>query len=160
MIILFTVNNPIPYRRKSDFDNIPDLSWVIVEPERVFIPAGHTRKVEVSVLIPENKKQQYNNEDWEVWLTVSEEKGGKTSLFLISLNIKCFIHTPVGSAKTEFPQFPFIILLLIIGGLAIAKFISYASKRKRIINMNKSTVFYVKKKKRNNTKKKKSKITK
>jgi hypothetical protein len=146
--VIVTAKNPNIRDRKANFNDIPDLSWVKFEPEKIIIPPHGSKSVYVSLSIPEEERPKHSGENWEVWLSVIQlrnESAENPSLFRIELISKCFIRTPPKTATSEFPQFPFLVLLLIIGGFVVSTIISYISKRRKAINMNKSAVFYLKK---------------
>ena len=113
------VNNPV--NLTSGFSNIPDLSWIRIEPEILYIPGKSFEFFEVIINIPKNKKPLYYDESWESKISVSTitpkpEEG--TVNFKISLAVKLFIHTPPEEKVIQ--ETPTLYYILILGGLFIS----------------------------------------
>lgn len=146
-----TVDNPIPHRLKKNYTFIPDLSWVEITPDLLYIPPHESAFFEILINIPDEEKPLHYNERWEVWAVVSEVKNEAlpgTIDTATKLAIRFFIHTPPEKVKQQIPQTLYLILLFIIVGLIItATFVFYAKKRERITYKKRPVVLYFKKKK-------------
>lgn len=147
-----TVANPFSYRITENYINIPELSWIKVVPETIFIPAQRTGYVEVYITIPEDEREKYFNQQWESWVIFSEVKDASEenpSLFLINLATKFFIISPKGESKSNVFVFPFLISILFSIGIGYIIFkIAYSFKKQKYSPKNlKTTMFYFRKKK-------------
>jgi len=109
-----SVRNPTSQSLSPGYTNIPDLSWVNVEPKVKTIPANSYDFFNLTINIPENEKKYHYNESWEVWAIFyspdSFKSGGSVS-FNIKLAVKIFIHTPSGVSKLQLPQSFYLLML-------------------------------------------------
>lgn len=133
------------------YTRIPDLSWVKIEPEILFIPAKESRDFLLHITIPESKKQLHYNESWEIWVIVlpkTSKKGSSSNTTTVSFQMqlasRVLINTPPGEKKLELPQNFYLILLgSIIGFAMLAVVYFYVNKRRRILD-RRAAMFYVK----------------
>lgn len=61
--------------------DIPDTSWLTINPASITLPAGKEGKVELHLAVPDDK--QYANQKYEVWL-LAQAKGGQLGIGLIT----------------------------------------------------------------------------
>ena len=143
------IENPSLHYLKKDYTFIPDLSWVSTTPEILYIPAYGSRFLEVIITIPNEEKPLHYDEHWEVWVVISEVKDQSPGTIIsIELAVKLFINTPPEKVKQQIPQTLYLIMLSIIVGLiAVATFVFYVKKRKRITYKKRLAILYFKKKK-------------
>lgn len=139
--VAVSIENPHIKRLTGEYSQIPDVSWIKVVPEELYVPGGSSDFVEVYIEVPESEQSLHYNEKWEtsVIFTPPNKLGGGVNV-QIELAVKLFIKTPSGEEARIQPihiLFGFIILLIII--LAA---MSYVKKKKRS-----AAIFYVKQKK-------------
>ena len=108
------------------FQNIPDLSWINIEPEILYVPGGKTKYFEVTIDIPDSEKPLHYNESWESRIIVSTippklEGGGVT--FKIELVVKLYINTPPEIIKPEPTPTIYYILVMVLVLIIVAVFI-------------------------------------
>jgi len=145
------VENPAIEKLSDGYTFIPDLSWVKLVSETIYIPAGSSGYFELLIDIPDDEKPRHYNESWETWVVISSDRGSGSSgglLFQIELAVKLFINTPPEKARQQIPQTLYLILLFIIVGLiVVATFVFYVKKRERITHKKRPAILYFKKKK-------------
>ena len=129
------VTNPFPYAVNAstriehpsnqtisaNYSHIPDLSWVTVEPEILFIPANTSGFFEVFLDIPENERQNSYHKSWETWVVIhSDQPAGEGGGIVININIavKLFIHTPPAE-KIPIAGIFILIGVIIAGGVTV-----------------------------------------
>jgi len=139
--VAVSIENPYIKRLEGGYSQIPDVSWIKVVPEELYIPGLSSEFVEIFIDVPESEQSLYYNEKWEtlVVFTPPVKPGGGINV-QIELAVKLFIKTPSGEEARIKPihfLLGFIILIIII--LAI---IPYIKKKKRS-----AAIFYVKQKK-------------
>jgi len=104
-----------PINSSSGFSNIPNLSWIRIEPETLYVPGKSFEFFEVYIDIPENKRPFYYDESWESKIIVTTDplkiEGGGVS-FKIELVVELFIHTPPGEKVIQEPPTLYYILIL------------------------------------------------
>jgi hypothetical protein len=141
-----SIDNPHVNTLSGGYSQIPDLSWVKVFPEVLYLPGGSSDFVEVFIEIPESEQSLHYNEKWEalVVFTPPIKPGGGVNV-QVELAVKLFIKTPTG----EVARIPYIYILLgiIISAIIIYMTQSYVNKKK-----SSEAIFYFKKKKRGRSK--------
>lgn len=91
------VENPDMQQLSTNYSFIPDLSWVTVEPETLYLPANSSSSFQVFLDVPTNERTRYHNSSWETWVVISSDKSAGDSgglIFQVELAVKLFIHTP------------------------------------------------------------------
>jgi hypothetical protein len=147
-----TVQAKHPYEISENYTNIPDLSWVKILPDSLYVPAKSSKEFEVLIDIPENEKTIHNNKSWETWIIVTPEiiTGTKSSVVIqVQLGVKLFIKTPTGMETSRTILAPYIMypMLGVIAFLIIFIMTFYHIKNKRNAMANDNAIFYFKKKK-------------
>jgi hypothetical protein len=109
------VENPDMQQLTTNYSFIPDLSWVTIEPERLYLPANTSSSFKVFLDVPKSEQSRYYNTSWETWVVISSDKpAGDTGglVFQVELAVKLFIHTP--SRQNEPTAGLFLILIGVI----------------------------------------------
>lgn len=109
------VENPDMQQLTTNYSYIPDLSWITVEPETLYLPANTSSTFKVFLDVPKSERSNYYNTSWETWVVISSDKpAGDTGglIFEVELAVKLFIHTP--SRQNEPTAGIFIILIGVI----------------------------------------------
>ncbi|HWR64042.1 MAG TPA: hypothetical protein VN365_06555 [Candidatus Thermoplasmatota archaeon] len=109
------VENPDIQQLSTNYSYIPDLSWITVEPETLYLPANTSSTFKVFLDVPKSERSSYYNTSWESWVVISSDKpAGDTGglIFQVELAVKLFIHTP--SRQNEPTAGIFIILIGVI----------------------------------------------
>ena len=137
-----SIDNPHVNTLSGGYSQIPDLSWVKVVPEVLYLPGGSSDFVEVFIEVPESEQSLYYNEKWEalVVFTPPMEPGGGVNVQL-ELAVKLFIKTPEGEVAEIQPTH---ILLFFFISLVILYLAYIFIKKKK----SSEAIFYFKKKKR------------
>jgi len=95
------VENPDIQQLTTNYSFIPDLSWVTVEPETLYLPANTSSSFKVFLDVPQSERSRYHNSSWETWVVISSDKPAGDSgglVFQVELAVKLFIHTPPGES--------------------------------------------------------------
>ena len=139
------------------YEHIPDISWVKVIPDILYIPKKSSGEFLVSIVIPDDKRELHYNESWEVWTITSSPPSTHGSIrYITALTTRLLITTPTGEAGLN--QYLVTILFGGIFGLLILALIYYYINRKKkdLYKYNKKpAVFYFEEKKKNENKNKK-----
>lgn len=109
------VENPDMQQLTTNYSYVPDLSWITVEPETLYLPANTSSTFKVFLDVPKSERSSYYNTSWESWVVISSDKpAGDTGglIFQVELAVKLFIHTP--SQQNEPTAGIFIILIGVI----------------------------------------------
>jgi hypothetical protein len=137
-----SLDNPSRKTITTGYSYIPKLSWIKTFPEEeLFIPAGSSRDIEVSIEVPEDEQSSFYNERWETWVVVTsppKERGGLN--IRTEVGIKLFIITPVGEPAIIETIHIFLIALFLV--ILILIIIYYGEKKKQ-----NAILYYFKKKK-------------
>ena len=91
------VENPDMQQLTTNYSYIPDLSWITVEPETLYLPANTSSTFQIFLDVPKSERSSYHNSSWETWVVISSDKSAGDSgglVFQVELAIKLFIHTP------------------------------------------------------------------
>ena len=129
------IDHPSSDAISHDYYLIPNLSWVKVVPESVYLPPQSTQPFEISIVVPKNNQSNNFNENWETWVTFNSDlhPGGLSGMnFQVELSVKLFINTPVGE-KIQTQYSYLILLILIIIALVV---LYYFRKKKGFFNKN------------------------
>lgn len=128
---------------------IPDLSWVEIIPNETNIQANSTKKLLVTISIPDEKKSMYYNKSWEAWVKISRIgdgiHGGNT--IAGSIITRLLISTPV--EKSGIQMSPVSIMLtgiIAIFTLALSIYYYHFHKKKKNVLGTKAAVYYIKNK--------------
>jgi hypothetical protein len=124
------VENPDMQQLTSNYSYIPDLSWVTVEPETLYLSANTTSTFNVFLDIPKSERSRYYNASWETWVVISSDKPAGDSgglIFQVELAVKLFIHTPSEENVPTAGIF-FIILGIITAGGVVLILLRYTKK--------------------------------
>jgi hypothetical protein len=137
-----SIDNPHVNTLSEGYSQIPDLSWVKVVPEVLYLPGGSSDFVEVFIEVPESEQSLYYNEKWEalVVFTPPMEPGGGVNVQL-ELAVKLFIKTPKGEVAEIQPTH---ILLFFFISLVILYLAYIFIKKKK----SSEAIFYFKKEKK------------
>ncbi len=114
------VENPDLQQLTTNYSFIPDLSWVTVEPETLYLPANTSGSFQVFLDVPKNERSRYHNSSWETWVVISSDKSAGDSgglVFQVELAVKLFIHTPPGENVPIVGISFFIIGVIVTGGV-------------------------------------------
>lgn len=113
------VNNPANTSLTEGYSFIPNVSWIKIEPEILYVPANSSSLFQLIVEIPESEVPLQYNKSWETWVTISSDEysGGveRGVYFKTELAVKIFIDTPSGEGKIQIQNLllPFGIILAI-----------------------------------------------
>jgi len=123
------------------YSQIPDISWIKVVPEELYIPGSSSDFIEVFIEVPVDEQSSHYNEKWEALVVFNPpRKPGGAINIQIELAVKLFIETPSGEESRLQPihfLLGFIIFIIIIlAGM------SYVKKKK-----SNAAIYYVKQKK-------------
>jgi hypothetical protein len=111
------VGNPAIQLLSKGYTYIPDLSWITVKPEKLYLSPNSTGKFQISIDIPENEKPSQYNKSWYTELIISHNvssagiSGGAE--IQIEIAIKILIHTPPGNNFIVAQPFYFIIAFVV-----------------------------------------------
>ena len=110
------VENPDVQQLTTNYSYIPDISWITVEPQILFLPANTSGAFEIFLDIPESERSSYNNKNWETWIVISSDKSAGDAgglVFQIEIAVKLFVHTPIAE-KVPIATIFFILIGVII----------------------------------------------
>jgi len=129
------IENPPVTSLPEGYTSIPDISWVNVKPEKIYIPPNSTGKFEIIIDIPENQKPLQYNKNWEVWATISDDGNGGDlegggAIFKVELTVRLLIHTP-SSDKSITVQPSYVLIILIVAILVTFIIIFYSKKSRK-----------------------------
>jgi len=116
------VENPAAQQLTTNYMYIPDLSWVTVEPEILYLPANTSSSFQIFLDVPKSERSSYYNTSWETWVVISSDKpAGDTGglAFQVELAVKLFIHTPSGQNVPTAGIFFIILGVIIAGGVTV-----------------------------------------
>lgn len=135
------IDNPHNKMLNRGYTQIPDVSWIKVVPEELYIPGGSSDFVEVFIEVPEGEQSSHYNKKWEALVVFNPpNKPGGAINVQIELAVKLFIETPSGEeARIQPIHFLLVFIILII---IILVGMSYVKKKK-----SSAAIFYVKQKK-------------
>jgi len=129
------------------YSNIPDLSWIKIEPLILYLPPYSSDTVKVIIEVPKDEQSKYFNENWETWVIFDSNlyPGGQGGMnFKVELAVKLFINTPKGEASLS----RYLLILLFSSFSFFVTFIIfiYTKKRKNYLikdtKPNSSLFFY------------------
>ncbi len=145
ILVKTEIKNPTESSITEGYSNIPDLSWLNVEPEERIIPAKSKSFFTLEVNIPEDEKKFHYGEKWEVLACVYEKSNSTKGSVTINMKLatKVFIHTPVKASeeKTSNDYFMFAMFIsLVFFVLFMILIIRKNSTSKR------SSIYYLRKK--------------
>ena len=130
------VDHPASETITEGYSFIPDLSWVRVIPEKLFIPAGYSDELELFIEVPESEQSSHYNEKWETLVVITPPvKKGQGINFQTELAVKLFITTPKGEYAQI--QYIFILLCTLILIIIVLIALNHVRKKKRISIKNK-----------------------
>ena len=144
------LNHPGTQVISEEYSYIPDLSWIKIEPETIYLPPNSSNFFEVIIEVPKNEQFKYFNEKWETWAVFTSNlypghQGGMN--FQVELAVKLFINTPKSEAAGS--QYLYIILFLISTIFVVFIILVYLKKRKNYqVNVTKpdSSLFFYRRK--------------
>ena len=116
------VENPTTQQLTTNYTYIPDLSWVTVEPETLYLPANTSSSFQIFLDVPKSERSSYYNASWETWVVISADKpvGGSGGLgFQVELAVKLLIHTPLGENAPAAGIFFIVLGVIIAGGVTV-----------------------------------------
>ena len=131
------INHPSVDAISDDYSRIPDLSWVQVIPESIYLPPQTTKPFEIVIEVPKNEQSNHFNENWEIWVVFNSNlyPGGPGGMnFQVDLSVKLFINTPKG--EVEKSQYLPILLFFFISIITILILIFYTKKKKGYLIKN------------------------
>jgi len=120
-----------PWDLRENYIVIPDLSWIVISPQILDIPARSSNIFEISIKIPDNKKPLHYNQSWETWIWItptfpSDVKGGLVGMDLqMQYAVRILIKTPPGEINMQTPKdfYNFLIIFIAFIGIPIVLFI-------------------------------------
>jgi len=143
------LDNPSTEVISNEYFYIPDLSWIKIEPEIMYLPPNSSNTFEVIVEVPKDEQSKYFDQKWETWAIFTSDlyPGGQGGMnFQIELAVKLFINTPKGEA-VESKYLPILLFLFLSIFVVLIVFI-YLKKRKNYqINSTKQSQFFYRRKK-------------
>jgi hypothetical protein len=107
-----TVYNPPDKDLREGYSQLPDNSWISFQPDTIEVPPNSSAEVIVQVTVPEG--EQWENQNYEVWLGASP---GAVGLFAIKLYVRLYILTT--SSVAPGTNWGLIIGSIIVGVIAI-----------------------------------------
>ena len=116
------VENPAAQQFTTNYTYIPDISWVTVEPETLYLPANTSSSFQIFLDVPKSERSSYYNTSWETWVVISSDKpAGDTGglAFQVELAVKLFIHTPSGENAPTAGIFFIVLGVIIAGGVTV-----------------------------------------
>ena len=142
------VKNPKNGSLTEGYSNIPDESWINIFPNKLEIPANSIGYFSVIVEIPEYKKDESLNKNWEVWACFFESSPGDKGdvSFNVKLATKVFINNPEKSFHENSPLNFFMLsssFILFVITIIVAFMIRKNHQSK------KSSVYYLREKENN-----------
>lgn len=130
------IENPSTKLISEKFSPIPDTSWIMTNPNRLYIPPKSTGYIEVIFNIPEDQQDLHYNEKWQTGVVISSDipigpsEGGMN--FELEIAIKLYIITP----KSESEEFQYYYILLFIFSIIILLIVaSYVKKKKENLKL-------------------------
>jgi hypothetical protein len=136
--VTIRVDHPAIETITEGYSFIPDLSWVRVVPEKLFIPAGNSDELELFIEVPESEQSSYYNEKWETLVVITPPvKKGQGINFQTELAVKLFIRTPGGDYAQIY--YIFILLFAFISIIIVLIALLHARKKKEIRIKNKKS---------------------
>jgi hypothetical protein len=136
--VTIRVDHPAIETITEGYSFIPDLSWVRVVPEKLFIPAGNSDELELFIEVPESEQSSYYNEKWETLVVITPPvKKGQGINFQTELAVKLFIRTPGGDYAQI--HYIFILLFAFISIIIVLIALLHARKKKEIRIKNKKS---------------------
>jgi hypothetical protein len=133
------IQNPSTGDLSAGYTLIPDLSWITVKKEKIYIPPKATGKFEIIIDIPEDQKPSQYNKNWETWVSISNDEPGSISgggaEFKVEIAVRLFIHTPKGNNIVAAQ--PFYIFIVFVVPIVITCAIIFYSKKRNIVKNNK-----------------------
>ena len=138
------LDNPSTEAISDEYFYIPDLSWIKIEPEIMYLPPNSSNTFEVIVEVPKDEQSKHFNEKWEIWAIFTSDlyPGGQGGMnFQVELAVKLFINTPKGEA-VESKYLPIVLFLFFSIFVILVVFI-YLKKRKNYqIKSSKPSLFF------------------
>jgi hypothetical protein len=131
------------------YSNIPDLSWIKIEPKMIYLPPYSSDKFEVIIEVPKDEQSKHFNEKWETWAVFDSNlfPGGQGGMnFKVDIAVKLFLNTPEGEA--EGMQYLPIVFFVFFSFFMVLIILFYINKRKNNqISVIKSSLFFYRRKK-------------
>ena len=145
------LNHPGTQVISEGYSYIPDLSWIRIEPETIYLPPNTSNTFEVIIEVPKDEQLKYFNEKWETWAIFTSNlypgrQGGMN--FQVELAVKLFINTPKGEAAGS--QYLYIVLFSISTIFVVFVILLYSKKRKNYqvdVTKPNSSLFFFRRKK-------------
>ena len=138
------IANPSKNAMTKRYSAIPDTSWVVTSPDKLYISPKSSKNIEVIINIPEDQQKLYYDEKWETWVIITSDipldTGGGMN-FELELAVKLYVITPKSELGDS--QYIFIILFLIFSIIILYTATSYIKKKRD----NLKSIYYFKKKK-------------
>ncbi len=142
-----------PWSLRENYITIPDLSWVVVSPGILEIPAKSSGVFEISIKIPDNEKPLHYNQSWEAWIWIIPNFPSDVNGGLIGVDtqtqymVRILIKTPPREISMQTPKdyYNFLIIFMVFIVIPAVLFIvkNIVSKKNR--SNKKPTIFYFKK---------------
>lgn len=143
------LSHPSTEAISDEYFYIPDLSWIKIEPELMYLPPNSSNTFEVIVEVPKDEQSKHFNEKWETWVIFTSDlyPGGQGGMnFQVELAVKLFINTPKGEAVGS--KYLPIVLFLFFSIFVILIVFIYLKKRKNYqIKSTKPSLFFYRRKK-------------
>ncbi|UCF49168.1 MAG: hypothetical protein JSU91_05310 [Thermoplasmatales archaeon] len=138
------IENPTTKLISEKFSPLPDTSWILTNPDILYIPPKSEGYIEVIFNIPEDQQDMYYNEKWQTGVVISSDIpigpiGGSMN-FELEIAIKLYIITP----KSELEEFQYYYIILLIFLIIILLIVaSFVKKKKKNLRL----MYYFRKKK-------------
>jgi hypothetical protein len=110
------IENPAIQQLSKNYTYIPNLSWITITPESLYLPQNSTGKFKISIDIPENEKSLQYDKSWETWVifSSSESEGNAGGAAIrVEIAVKLFINTPQDNKSIMVQSFYFILAFII-----------------------------------------------
>lgn len=111
------IENPAIEQLSKNFTYLPNLSWITITPESLYLPPKSTGKFKISLDIPENEKSLQYNKSWETWVIISSSEpegiAGGVAIH-VEIAVKLFINTPpIDNKSLKLESLNFILVFII-----------------------------------------------
>ena len=131
IIVITEINDPPIGETTDGYTNIPDLSWVKINPETQKISARSEGYFNLSIDIPEDEKSSHYNEKWEVRVIVFKKPDYQSGNLIVNMKLasKIYIHTPEGVNQMQIPTIAYVVTIIILGATTFYSFVVYYKKK-------------------------------
>lgn len=125
------VHDPANNSLTEGYSFIPNVSWIKILPEKLYVPAYSSSQFQLILEIPEDEVPLQHNKSWETWVTISSDQYSgieRGIAFKVELSVKIFIQTPPGKMEKQIQNLYFFFGIFI--SLIIVLLVIYYIKKK------------------------------